>query len=135
MTEAYPFAAETHGVHVRVRPVFIEEESSPKDDRYLWVYHVEIENQTSRTLLLKTRHWQITDSDGRVQHVDGPGVIGQHPLLRPGARFEYTSGCPLPTPSGMMQGAYQFEDEFGARFEAAIPLFALDSPYDDRRPN
>lgn len=132
---AYPYEAETNGVCIRVRPVFMHAESSPEVDRFLWAYHIEIENRGRRTLQLMTRHWRITDGDGRIQHVDGAGVVGQQPVLRPGARFEYSSGCPLTTPSGMMQGAYRFEDETGASVEAQIPLFALDSPYDDRRPN
>lgn len=115
--------------------MFIEAESSPEEDKFLWAYHVEIENRGNRTLQLMTRHWKITDSDGRMQEVKGEGVVGKQPVLRPGASFEYTSGCPLTTPSGLMQGAYQFEDEDGSAFEAKIPLFALDSPYDERRPN
>ncbi len=133
--DTYPYQAETHGILIRVRPEFVDEQSSPEDDRFLWAYHIEIENQSRHTLQLVTRHWRITDGDGRTQQVDGPGVVGQKPVLRPGARFEYSSGCPLTTPSGMMQGAYRFEDETGASIEATIPLFALDSPYDDRRPN
>jgi ApaG protein len=133
--DAHRYETETNGIYIRVRPSFIDDQSSPEDDRYLWAYHIEIENRGSRTVQLKTRHWRITDSDGRIQHVDGPGVIGQQPVLRPGGKFEYTSACPLPTPSGLMQGAYRFEDETGASVEAKIPLFALDSPYDDRRPN
>lgn len=133
--DAHPYEAETNGIVIRVRPAFIEDQSSPEDDHFLWAYHIEIENRGVRTVQLKTRHWRITDGDGRVQHVDGPGVVGQQPVLRPGGKFEYTSGCPLTTPSGMMQGAYRFEDESGESVEATIPLFALDSPYDDRRPN
>jgi ApaG protein len=132
---AYPYEAETNGVCIRVRPVFVDEQSSPEDDRFLWAYHIEIENRGRHTLQLMTRHWRITDGDGRIQHVDGAGVIGKQPVLHPGARFEYSSGCPLTTPCGMMQGAYRFEDETGASVEATIPLFALDSPYDERRPN
>lgn len=135
VANAYPYEAETDGIVVRVRPMFIEEESSPEDDKFLWAYHVEIENRGKRTLQLMTRHWRITDGDGRLQEVKGEGVVGQQPVLRPGASFEYTSGCPLTTPSGLMQGAYQFEDESGGFVEATIPLFALDSPYDERRPN
>ncbi len=135
MASAYPYQAETDGVIVRVRPTFIDAESSPEDDRFLWAYHVEIENRGRRTIQLMTRYWKITDGDGRMQEVRGEGVIGKQPVLRPGASFEYTSGCPLTTPSGMMQGAYQFEDDKGATLEAIIPLFALDSPYDERRPN
>lgn len=135
MTSAYPYEAETDGIIVRVRPMFMDEESSPEDDKFLWAYQIEIENRGKRTLQLMTRYWQITDSDGRIQEVRGEGVVGKQPVLRPGANFEYTSGCPLTTPSGMMQGAYQFEDEEGDFFEAKIPLFALDSPYDEHLPN
>lgn len=129
------YEAETEGVVVRVVPAFLEEESSPEDNRFIWAYHVEIENRGRRTLQLMTRHWYITDRDGCVQEVNGSGVVGQNPVLRPGARFEYTSGCPLNAPSGMMRGAYRLEDENGDMLEARIPLFALDSPYDKRAPN
>lgn len=135
MTSAYPYEAETDGVIVRVRPMFIDEESSPEDDKFLWAYQIEIENRGQQTLQLMTRYWQITDSDGRIQEVRGEGVVGKQPVLRPGGTFEYTSGCPLTTPSGMMQGAYQFENDEGNFFEAKIPLFALDSPYDEHLPN
>jgi len=79
----------------------------------MWAYRIEIENRGARTLQLRTRHWRITDDDGRVQTVEGEGVVGQQPILKPGASFEYTSGAPLTTPSGLMQGAYRFEDEDG----------------------
>jgi ApaG protein len=129
------YEAETQGVVVRVKPAFLDEESSPEENRYIWAYHVEIENRGKRTLQLMTRHWHITDREGRVQEVNGSGVVGQNPVLKPGGRFEYTSGCPLNAPSGMMQGTYSMEDETGAMLEARIPLFALDSPYDRRAPN
>jgi ApaG protein len=129
------YEAETEGLIVRVTPAFIDEESSPAEGRYLWAYHVEIENRGQRTLQLLTRHWHITDREGRVQEVKGAGVVGQTPVLRPGARFEYTSGCPLNSPSGMMQGTYHLEDDQGGVLEARIPLFTLDSPYDRRAPN
>ena len=135
MAATYPYEAETDGVIVRVRPMFIDEESSPEDDKFLWAYQIEIENRGKRTLQLMTRYWQITDCDGRIQEVRGEGVVGKQPVLRPGGTFEYTSGCPLTTPAGMMQGAYQFENDEGDLFEAKIPLFALDSPYDERQPN
>jgi len=101
----------------------------------MWAYHVEIENQGGRTLQLMTRHWRITDRDGRVQEVNGAGVVGQQPVLTPGAKFEYTSGAPLSAPSGMMQGVYRLADDAGAVLDARIPLFALDSPYDQSAPN
>jgi ApaG protein len=129
------YEAETDGVIVRVVPAFLDEESSPEDNRFIWAYHVEIENRGTHTLQLMTRHWHITDSAGRVQEVNGSGVVGQNPVLRPGGRFEYTSGCPLNAPSGMMRGTYRLEDENGDVTEARIPLFALDSPYDRRQPN
>ena len=131
----HAYEAETEGVMIRVTPHFIDEESSPSEERYLWAYHVEVENRGKRTLQLLTRHWHITDREGRVQEVKGAGVVGQTPVLRPGATFEYTSGCPLNSPSGMMQGTYHFEDDQGGVLEARIPLFALDSPYDRRAPN
>ena len=129
------YEAETQGVIVRVRPAFIEQESSPEDDKFLWAYHVEIENRGGRTLQLMTRHWRITDGDGRLQEVKGDGVVGQQPVLRPGASFEYTSGCPLGTPSGLMQGTYTLHDRAGTSLIVQIPLFPLDSPYETRRPN
>lgn len=135
MASPMAYEAETEGVIIRVKPSFLEEESSPSENRYFWAYHVEIENRGSHTLQLMTRHWHITDREGRVQEVNGSGVVGQNPVLRPGAKFEYTSGCPLAAPSGMMQGTYSLEDETGAKVEARIPLFALDSPYDRRAPN
>jgi ApaG protein len=130
-----PYESETHGVVVRVAPSFLEAESSPAEHRYIWAYRVEIENRGTRTLQLMTRHWQITDRDGHVQEVNGVGVVGQTPILKPGETFEYTSGAPLSAPSGMMQGAYRLADESGETLDVRIPLFALDSPYDKRVAN
>lgn len=135
MADTEPFMAETDGVIVRVRPRFLDEESSPENDRYIWAYTVVIENRAGKTLQLMTRYWQITDCEGRTQEVEGVGVVGQTPVLRPGERFEYTSGAPLAAPSGMMQGSYQLEDDLGGVVVARIPLFALDSPYDTRNPS
>jgi ApaG protein len=135
MPDAIAYEAVTDDLVVRVKPSFLDAESSPTEGKYLWAYHVEIENRGQRTLQLMTRHWRITDREGRLQEVNGSGVVGQQPVLRPGARFEYTSGCPLNAPSGMMQGTYDFHDETGGVVTAKIPLFALDSPYDRRQPN
>jgi ApaG protein len=129
------YEAETDGIVVRVKPSFLEDESSPEQHRFIWAYHVEIENKGTRTFQLMTRHWRITDREGRVQEVNGSGVVGQNPVLAPGETFEYTSGCPLSEPSGVMQGTYRLEDEEGGTLEARIPLFALDSPYDNRAAN
>jgi ApaG protein len=135
MIERDAFVAETDGVIVRVHPRFLDEESSPQNDRYIWAYTVVIENHGRKTLQLMTRHWRITDCEGRTQEVEGVGVVGQTPVLRPGERFEYTSGAPLAAPSGVMQGSYQLEDDLGGVVVARIPLFALDSPYDIRTPS
>ncbi len=129
------YEAETDGVMVRVSPKFVDEESSPERHQYFWAYHVEIENRGSRTLKLETRRWCITDMDGRVQDVEGSGVVGQHPVLEPGDRFEYTSGAPLTAPAGLMYGAYSLSDENGDILDVQIPMFNLDSPYDTRRPS
>lgn len=135
MVEDYPYEAETDGVVVRVAPAFIDDESSPEDHRFMWSYRIRIENRAGRTLQLKTRHWRITDCDGRVQEVNGAGVVGQQPVLPPGGSFEYASGAPLTVPSGVMQGSYRLEDDTGGAVIARIPMFALDSPYDTRSPN
>jgi ApaG protein len=129
------YEAETDGVVVRVKPMFLDAESAPEQNRFIWAYHVEIENRSNRTVQLLTRYWHITDRDGRVQEVSGSGVVGQQPVLQPGETFDYTSGCPLNAPSGMMRGTYYLEDETGGKLEARIPAFPLDSPYDRRAPN
>ena len=122
------FAASTKGVNVRVTPFYLPEQSDPDAPRHVWAYTVVIENGGEATVQLRERAWRITDGEGRVEHVAGPGVVGEQPVLRPGERFEYTSGCPLPTPSGFMEGHYTMVREDGETFEAAIPAFALDLP-------
>ena len=125
MPHPMAYEAETEGVVIRVKPSFLEEESSPAENRYFWAYHVEIENRGKHTLQLMSRHWTITDREGRVQEVNGSGVVGKQPVLRPGARFEYTSGAPLNAPSGMMQGTYSFDDETGATIGYVLVLEQL----------
>lgn len=119
----------TKGIKVSVTPHYLEEQSSPADDHYVWAYSVRIANESERVVQLKTRHWRITDANGVSQEVRGPGVVGEQPVLSPGEVFEYTSGTPLSTPSGMMMGAYQMEASDGAQFDVAIPAFSLDSPH------
>ncbi|MCW0183433.1 Co2+/Mg2+ efflux protein ApaG [Zavarzinia sp.] len=119
----------TRAIHVTVRPTFLEDQSSPDENYYVWAYRVQIENQGSETVQLRDRYWRITDGLGRVQEVRGPGVIGEQPVLKPGERFEYTSGTPLATPSGIMLGTYRMETEEGESFEVEIPAFSLDSPH------
>lgn len=125
----------TRGIAVTVNPVYLEDQSSPADNYYVWAYQVRIENQGPQTVQLRTRHWRITDGRGQIQEVRGPGVVGEQPVLRPGQTFEYTSGTPLPTPSGIMVGSYQMESESGETFDVAIPAFSLDSPHETIRPN
>lgn len=120
----------TRNISVSVRPFYLEEQSSPDEDRFVWAYRVNIENQGAETVQLLERHWRITDKYGRLQEVQGPGVVGEQPVLKPGESFEYTSGCPLGTPSGIMAGSYQMTTTVGERFDIEIPAFSLDSPYD-----
>jgi ApaG protein len=129
------YEAVTSGIRVRVVPQFLEEESSPEDGRYFWAYTIDITNESSETAQLRSRHWRITDANGRLDEVRGPGVVGQTPVLEPGASFRYTSGCPLTTPSGIMVGSYQMTTESGELINVAIPAFSLDSPHAARSLN
>jgi ApaG protein len=122
------YRAMTQGIEVTVVPEFLAERSAPADSQYFWAYTVEIVNHSEFEVELKTRHWIITDGHGRVQEVRGDGVVGQQPRLAPGESFRYTSGCPLTTPEGTMEGSYGMLDELGRPFDVAIPLFALNSP-------
>ena len=127
------YAEVTHSIKVTVKPVYLEDQSSPAENHYVWAYHIRIENESSRTVQLINRYWRITDALGRVQEVRGAGVVGEQPVLRPGESFEYTSGTPLSTPTGFMVGAYEMETSDGERFDAKVPLFSLDSPYQTRQ--
>lgn len=120
----------THGVRIAVEPLYLEDKSDPDECRFVWAYHVTIENQSSVTMQLISRHWRITDANGTVQEVRGDGVVGEQPVLIPGDSFEYTSGTPLGTPSGIMVGSYSMECETGDRLEVAVPAFSLDSPHE-----
>lgn len=125
----------TRAIRVTVKPTFLEDQSSPDENYYVWAYRVRIENQGGETVQLRDRYWRITDGFGRVQEVRGPGVVGEQPVLRPGERFEYTSGTPLPTPSGIMLGTYRMETTQGESFDVEIPPFSLDSPHQPVRLN
>jgi ApaG protein len=123
------YSKTTRSIKVTVKPVFLEDQSSPTDDHYLWAYHVRVENHGEEIVQLRVRRWRITDSLGRLQEVHGPGVVGEQPLLKPGDAFEYTSATPLPTPSGIMVGTYEMATTSGESFEVAVPAFSLDSPH------
>jgi ApaG protein len=129
------YESKTRGVRVRVRPNYMEEQSKPEDGYYFWAYTVDIANEGSDAVQLKTRVWRITDAAGRTEEVRGPGVVGQTPLIAPGESFSYTSGCPLKTPSGIMVGSYQMATSSGELFDVAIPAFSLDSPFAVRSMN
>src|SRR5512135_1702673 len=118
------YTAETRSIRISVETIYLDEQSSPADGHYVWAYHVRIENHSSETVQLRTRHWRITDSLGRIHEVRGPGVVGVEPVLNPGDSFEYTSGTPLNAPSGIMVGSYQMETEDGERFDVAVPAFS-----------
>lgn len=129
------YSETTRSIRVTVEPVFLEDQSAPAEGRYVWAYHVRIENRGGETVQLRSRHWKITDALGRLQEVRGPGVVGEQPVLEPGDAFEYTSGTPLPTPSGIMVGTYQMEGPGGETFDIRIPAFSLDSPHQPVRLN
>ncbi|MEE8499723.1 MAG: Co2+/Mg2+ efflux protein ApaG [Kiloniellales bacterium] len=123
----------TRSIRVTVEPFYLEDQSSPSDGHYVWAYQVRIENHGDETVQLLNRYWRITDSLGRIQEVRGAGVVGEQPTLKPGESFEYTSGTPLHTPSGIMVGTYEMESAGGGRFDVAVPAFSLDSPHEDAR--
>jgi ApaG protein len=129
------YSATTREIQVTVKPFYLEAQSSPPDDHYVWAYQVRIENHGSETVQLRRRHWRITDALGRLQEVKGAGVVGEQPVLNPGEAFEYTSGTPLPTPSGIMVGSYEMETKAGESFAVDIPAFSLDSPHQAIRLN
>lgn len=122
------YEATTHGIRVSVQPEFLADRSDPDESYFVWAYTITIENVSSRTVTLRTRHWEIIDANGQRQHVDGEGVVGKQPTLGPGERFEYTSGCPLATPSGFMTGFYTMEAHDGQLLDVQVPAFSLDSP-------
>ena len=122
------YRAITRQIEVTVEPSFLPGRSSAGSGQYFWAYTIVITNTGRETVQLQTRHWIITDAAGRKQEVKGKGVIGEQPVLAPGERFEYTSGVPLPTASGIMTGRYQMVSESGEHFEIDVPTFSLDSP-------
>ena len=127
--ESGAYARTTRSITVTVEPFYLDDQSVPEENHFVWAYHVRIQNHGEQTVQLLTRFWRITDSMGNVQEVRGDGVVGEQPILNPGDSFEYTSGTPLPTPSGIMVGAYQMLAQSGERFEIDVPAFSLDSPH------
>lgn len=132
MTNAY--IETTRQIRVSVRVCFLDDQSQPEEGRFVWAYRVTIENKSRETVQLLRRSWDITNGLGRVQHVQGEGVVGEQPVLDPGESFDYTSGTPLDTPSGFMAGRYHMIAlASGEAFDVAIPAFSLDSPHQNLR--
>ena len=119
----------TRGVRVIVKSEYAAERSQPQQNQWFFLYTITISNEGAETVQLLTRHWIITDGTGHVEEVRGPGVVGKQPTLKPGESFEYTSGCPLTTPFGVMEGTYQMVTESGDQFDANIAPFTLSEPY------
>jgi ApaG protein len=119
----------TRGIHIQVTSAYLPERSSPQDSQYFFTYRVRISNVGTERTQLISRAWVITDSDGNVQEVRGPGVVGEQPVLAPGTSFEYSSFCPLKTPVGSMHGTYQMVTDAGEEFDATISPFTLAVPH------
>jgi ApaG protein len=133
MGAAFQYERETRSIHVAVTPAYLDDQSDPDDRRYVWSYTVTIENRGQEPVQLLSRFWSITDGAGVVREVRGDGVVGAQPVIAPGEKFQYTSGCPLETASGLMMGRYQMKAASGEDFEAEIPAFLLESPYERRQ--
>lgn len=130
------FIKVTKDIKVTAMPMYLEDQSDPEEEHYVWAYTIQIENHGDQTVQLLNRTWHITDATGQLQEVQGPGVVGEQPVLQPGDVFQYTSGTVLNTSSGMMVGTYEMlELEAGTSFNIDIPAFSLDSPFQMARPN
>lgn len=129
------YSAVTRNIEVSVEPFYLEDRSDPSENRYMWAYRITIDNQSDEPVKLLSRYWRITDGNGHVEEVRGPGVVGDQPELDPGDSYQYTSGCPLPTPSGIMVGRYTMRGAGGTLFEIDIPAFSLDMPGQTRTVN
>jgi len=121
--------ATTNGIRIQVQSTYIPERSQPEQSQWFFAYNVRIANEGKESTQLISRHWVITDANGHVEEVKGPGVVGKQPILAPGDSFEYTSFCPLPTPFGTMHGSYEMLTSSGKRFAAEIAQFSLAEPH------
>ena len=129
------YSSTTRNIVITAQPHFLEGQSLPHENKFVWAYTITIANQGSEPVKLLTRHWIITDAFGHRQEVQGPGVVGEQPRLGPSDSFSYSSGCPLPTPSGLMVGTYGMVTDAGEHFDVAIPAFSLDSHFDKHSVN
>ena len=126
------YSKTTNGIKVTVTPYFLDDQSSPQEDHFVWAYQVNIKNLGNTTMRLSQRNWIIIDANGKILNVKGDGVVGEFPTLQPGESFEYTSGTPLKTNNGIMQGFYLMSQENGEQLKIDIPTFSLDSPYNKK---
>ncbi len=129
------YSSITRDIRIQVEPQFLEGQSRPDEAKFVWAYTITVENRGGETVTLRSRYWKITDGFGRIQEVRGDGVVGEQPTLQPGENFQYTSGCPLATPNGMMVGSYLMQNQYGETFDVDVPAFSLDSPYDNHSVN
>jgi ApaG protein len=120
----------TRNIAVSAETRFLEGDSDPDAQYFVWAYRITIENHGQETVQLLTRHWQITDAQGRSKEVRGDGVVGEQPVLAPGDHFTYSSGTPLSTASGFMRGSYGMQTQDGEQFDIEVPAFSLDSPHE-----
>ena len=126
------YSKTTNGVIVTVTPYFLEDQSSPQENHFVWAYQVNINNTSNNTVRLNHRNWLIIDANGKIINVQGEGVVGEFPILHPGESYEYTSGTPLKTTNGIMQGFYLMSQDNGDQLKIDIPTFSLDSPYNKK---
>ena len=126
------YSKTTNGVTVTVTPYFLDDQSSPQEGHFVWAYQVNITNSGDTSIKLNHRNWLIIDANGKVINVQGEGVVGEFPIIKPGETFEYTSGTPLKTNSGIMQGFYLVSHQDGKKMKIDIPTFSLDSPYNKK---
>ncbi len=124
----FPFFAATDDVIVRASVTYLAEQSDAERGRWFWAYHIRIENEGDEPVQLLSRRWSITDGRGAVHHVEGEGVVGEQPVIRPGASYDYVSGCPLSTSTGVMEGHYNMVAADGRMLRVTIPRFALVAP-------
>ena len=124
----FPHSATTRDITVRVSVSYLPEQSEPAKGRWFWAYHIRIENEGRKAVQLVSREWVISDGRGSRHEVRGEGVVGEQPVLEPGASFDYVSGCPLSTPTGAMEGRYFMIGADGSSFEVTIPRFPLIAP-------
>ena len=128
MKAFFPDSATTAGVTVRVAVSYLADQSEPRRGRWFWAYHIRLENDGPQAVQLLTRHWTIVDGRGARHTVEGEGVVGEQPMIEPGASYDYVSGCPLATPTGAMEGYYSMTLADGSPLDVAIPRFALTAP-------